>query len=173
MGNHPYLCAVSLTVALNAIPMAVAAQAPPSRQPTTAPAYVAAAAASDQFEIQSSQAALQKAQSADVRSFAQMMIDHHTMTSQTLATAARGASIAAPPATLPPDKAQKVAALQNAPNTGFDALYLREQAAAHQEALAVHQAYAASGDNPALRQAASQAVPIVQQHLTRAQALAR
>jgi putative membrane protein len=53
----------------------------------------------------------------------------------------------------------------------FDRVYMQQQVAAHQMALGINRAYAANGDNPALRQAAATAVPVIQQHLSRAQQL--
>jgi putative membrane protein len=128
------------------------------------------AAASDLFEIQSSQIAQTKAQRADVREFAQMMITHHTQTTAAL-TAAAQASGVTPRAELMPMQATMIQELQQAPAGTFDQLYMRQQVAAHQMALALHQNYAARGDTPALRTVAGTAVPIVQQHLTRAQQL--
>jgi putative membrane protein len=140
--------------------------------PTGAMAYVTAAGASDLFEIQSSQVALQQAKSADVRAFAQMMIDHHTRTSADLMAAAQKAGLNPPPPALTADKAARLSALQAAGPTQFDAMYLREQVAGHQEALALHTAYAQNGDTAALRAAATKTAPIVRSHLERAQTLA-
>jgi putative membrane protein len=61
--------------------------------------------------------------------------------------------------------------LQQAPADGFDRVYMRQQVAAHEMALALHRNYAARGDTAALRTVAGAAVPVVQQHLTRAQQL--
>ena len=54
-------------------------------------AYVRMAAASDLFEIQSSQLALTRAQSPAVREFAQMLVQHHTATTEQLTAAATAA----------------------------------------------------------------------------------
>ena len=139
---------------------------------TSPKAYVAAAAASDMFEIQSSQLALQKARRADVKDFARMMVDHHTATSKDLAMAAQSAKAGPPPTALPADKAQKLAMLRKTPENGFDAAYLRDQVTGHEEALALHKSYAANGGDAVLKRAAAKTAPIVQSHLTRAQALA-
>jgi putative membrane protein len=53
----------------------------------------------------------------------------------------------------------------------FDLAYKNAQITAHQNALQLMQAFAANGDVPALRNAAAQAVPVVQMHLNQAQAL--
>jgi putative membrane protein len=46
------------------------------------------------------------------------------------------------------------------------------QIQAHQQALQLHQGYASGGDTPALRTAATNIVPVVQNHLTMLQSLA-
>ena len=140
--------------------------------PNTAMPYVAAAGSSDQFEIQSSREALTRAQSPEVRQYAQMLIDHHTQTSQTLMAAARDAGMTPPPPVLMPRHAAMLEGVRRAPADRFDAVYIAAQVPAHQEALALHQNYAANGDTPSLRAAASTAVPLVQQHLTDAQRMA-
>jgi putative membrane protein len=55
--------------------------------------------------------------------------------------------------------------LQTTMGEARDAFYLRQQAEAHQRALALHQGYARTGNNPALRAVASQTAEIVQQHI--------
>ena len=53
----------------------------------------------------------------------------------------------------------------------FDIAYQQAQIGAHSQAIQLMQNYAASGDVPALRTAASGAIPMMQMHLTQAQAL--
>ena len=57
------------------------------------------------------------------------------------------------------------------PGPAFDMAFKNAQITAHQAALQLHQNYAASGDVPALRAVAGQAVPIIQMHLNQAQML--
>ncbi|HEX8412545.1 MAG TPA: DUF4142 domain-containing protein [Sphingomicrobium sp.] len=140
--------------------------------PTMAMPFVAKAGASDQFEIQSSQIALQKSQNPDVRRYAQMLVTHHTQTTQEVTAAARAAGINPPPPMLEPMQADMIAQLQSAPaGPAFDRLYMSQQVPAHQMALDLHRTYAARGDTPQLRTVASRAVPIVQSHLTEAQGM--
>ena len=151
--------------------VAVVAAACASMMPTprTAMPYAAMAASSDQFEIQSSQAALRMAQNPETRRYAQMLIDHHTQTSATLMSAAQQAGMAPPPPVLIPRHAAMLRTIEAAPAGQFDRVYFTTQVPAHAEALALHQTYAASGDREPLRAAAAAAVPFVQQHLTEAQ----
>ena len=150
------------------VPMAVADQ----NNPLFWPMYTRMAASSDQFEIQSGQLALQMSQNPAVRQYAQMLIDHHRQTTAQLASAAQSAGLPAPAPAMTGAHAQMLANLRGAPMGTFDMAFRDAQIQAHQEALALHQNYAASGDIPALRTVAGGAVPIIQQHLNMAQSLA-
>jgi len=137
---------------------------PADMTPNDAAAYVQIAASSDMYEIQSSQLAASRAQNADMRSFADMMIRDHSGTTQQLSAAASAAGIGVP-ASMLPLHAQMVARLQGRTGADFDREYARQQRMAHEQALALHSNYASNGDTPALRSVASAAVPIVSQHL--------
>lgn len=140
--------------------------------PLMAPGYLAQAGSGDQFEIQSGQLALQVSQNPSVRNFATMIISDHQRSTQMLMAAAQSAGVAAPPpAILPPQQAllDQLRAAGSGP--GFDQSFQQIQIQAHQQALALHQNYAAQGDVPALRTTAAQIVPIIQMHLQAAEAL--
>ena len=135
--------------------------------------YVRMAAASDQFEIQSSQIALQRSRRPQVRSFAQMLNRHHRQTTRQLMRASQAAGMRAVPATLMPMQANMIRELNRARPRDFDRLFIDQQITAHEMALRLHQNYAADGDTPALRRTAQAAVPIIQQHLDEARRLDR
>ena len=138
--------------------------------PLAAPTYMAMAASSDLFEIQSGQLAAQSSQNPAVRNFGNLLVAHHTFTTNQLMAAAQSAGLTPPPpALLPPHQAMLDQLRAAGPN--FDTAFRDIQVQAHQEALALHQNYAAGGDVPALRTVAGAAVPIIQQHLSAAQAL--
>jgi putative membrane protein len=140
--------------------------------PLMAPGYLAMAASGDLFEIQSGQLAHPRAQSPAVHSFATMLTTDHTRSSQILTAAAQSAGVAVPPpAILPPHQAM-LSQLNSAGNgAAFDMAFRDIQIQAHQQALTLHQNYAANGDVAALRQAAAQIVPVVQGHLQQLQAM--
>lgn len=143
----------------------------PTASPTpTTEAYLRAAGESDLYEVTSSQIALQRTQNPDVRGFALRMIDHHTMTTNTLLTAAATAQVAPPPAVLGRMRPM-IEQLNGQVGFNFDRLYVQQQLIAHQEALALHSTYARSGDTPQLRAAAAATVPVVQRHLDQIQGL--
>ena len=138
--------------------------------PETRAAYVDMAAASDLYEIQSGQLAGQRAQNPAVRQFAQMLVEHHTQTTQQLSTAARAAGVTPTPRLMPMHQ-QMLAQLQSASGGAFDALFVDQQVRAHEMALALHQNYARDGDAQALRTTAAAAVPVITQHLQQARQL--
>jgi putative membrane protein len=133
-------------------------------------AYVQMAAASDLFEIQSSNLARTRAQSPEVRQFAEMLVAHHTQMTAQLMAAASAAGVPVVP-TLMPMQVRMMTQLQSASGAGFDRVYMTQQVQAHEMALALHGNYARNGDTVALRTVASAATPIVQQHLDRARQL--
>jgi putative membrane protein len=140
--------------------------------PLFAPGYMAMAGSSDQFEIQSGQLALQMSQNPAVRNLAQMLITDHTNSTQMVVAAAQSAGLNPPPPAILPQH-QALLDQERAAGSGaaFDMAFQQVQIQAHQQALTLHQNYAASGDVPALRTVAGQIVPVVQTHLNALQTL--
>ena len=151
-------------------PMQPAAMVDPDN-PLFAPGFLARAASGDLFEIQSSQMALQTSTNPAVRNFANLLIADHTRMSQATMAAARSAGIVPPPPAILPEQQAMLGQL-SAAGPNFDVAFRDAQITAHQGALGLMQNYAASGDVPALRTAAQQAIPTIQMHLAQAQALA-
>ncbi|GEP03342.1 DUF4142 domain-containing protein [Methylobacterium oxalidis] len=101
------------------------------------------------------------------------------------AGAARGAAVGSRVATgdvdatagttiVPPNPEQQAMLAElsaTPPGPRFDRLYGRQQVMAHQQTIAMTQAYASSGPNPALRNYAQQALPVLEQHYAMAQRL--
>ena len=130
--------------------------------PEAAPAFVAMAASSDMFEIESSRMALQRSQSPMIRMHAEMMIRDHSNMSAQLRAAAASAGLGVPTQMLP----MHVAMLNElSRSANFDATYRRQQVVSHEQSLALMDNYARRGDVPALRGVAAAAVPVVRGHL--------
>ena len=162
-------CAGTSDEVATAPPPAAAPMVDPN-SPLAAPMYMQMAASGDQFEIQSSQLALQQSRNPAVQAFAQTLIAHHQQMSATMMSAAQSAGLAPPPPALLPQHAALLDQLRAAgPN--FDMAFRDAQVTAHQQALELHQNYSTGGDVPALRTVASSAVPIIQGHLAQAQGL--
>ena len=165
------LLSLTVPVASFAQGTATPATAAASAQALTSDQYVATAASSDMFEIRSSEIALEKAQGAEVKEFAQHMVADHSATTEKLMAAAKAENIT-PPTVMMEKHATMVEELDAADDASFDALYLEMQVTAHEEAVALHTAYAENGDVEALQEVATSAVPIVTEHLEEVQALA-
>lgn len=139
--------------------------------PTDAAGYIAKAGAGDMWEIESSKALLAKSKRADVKAFAQMMIDNHGKSTAKIKSAASSASIEVKPPALDADQQRMLDEIKNADAATIDDIYLRDQKAAHDAALALHRAYAANGDTDSLKKAAGEIVPVVEKHIAELQKL--
>jgi putative membrane protein len=140
--------------------------------PLMAPGFLAQAGSANQWEIVSSQLALQASSNVAVRNYANMLIADHTRLGQTVGAAATSAGLSPPPPTLlPPQQAMLDQLRAAGSGPSFDMAYQQAQISAHQQAIQLMQNYAASGDVPALRTVASQAIPTMQMHLQQAQML--
>ena len=133
-------------------------------QPT--PMYVRDAGASDMFEKASADAVLSTTRNPDIRRFAQMMIRDHTNSTNMVKMAARRDHVMVGTPHLNAEQSRMLAELRRTPGRDRDAVYIRQQIMAHQAALQVQQDYSTTGDKPALRNAAGQIVPVVQQHIS-------
>ena len=140
--------------------------APPAEE------FVTMAASSDMFEIQSGTVAQEKAQSAEVKEFAAMMVADHTKSSEELLAAVQESGLdITPPGAMAAKHQEQLDAL-NADNvTDFDAAYIDAQVAAHEEALALMKSYSEGGDNEALKAHATKTLPVVQMHYEHAKQL--
>jgi putative membrane protein len=149
-----------------------ASPAPANPMATNAQQYVALASGGDMFEIQSARIALQKAESAEVRGLAQMVLsDHQRSSAQLAAAGAQAQPPLAPAPVLSPSQQTSIEALQRAQDTAFDRLWLHQQVVAHQQALDVAAAYARDGDSAPLRGQAAATIAAIQTHLTLARRL--
>jgi putative membrane protein len=133
---------------------------------------VTEAAQGDMFERRASELALDKATSADVRAFAQMMLVDHDRTTDDLQEAIQRADIdAALPTKLDAKHQALLSALESKQGSAFDDSYAEIQQKAHRDALELHEGYRDTGTVEALRVVAIGAVPVIQRHLTLADRL--
>lgn len=156
--------------------LSLAAASPILAQPAPSTSdFVTAALQTDDYERQAGRIAENSAYTGAVRGFGVMMVRDHTRTAQDLKAAIERTGHPAPPdPKLTKDQLQMLNALRYANGYAlFDSTYVNQQVRTHQQALALMQAYAQGGEDPALRAAAANAVPLVQQHLQMAQELAK
>ena len=129
--------------------------------------FATMAASSDMLELESSKLALEQAQNASVKEFAQMMIKDHTTASENLKAAASKDGVTVP-AEMLPKHAAEVQKLNGQTGAEFDAAYVKTQVAAHEEALALMKSYAENGEG-ATKAHAEKTAPVIQMHLEHAQ----
>ena len=143
-------------------------------EPETPEGFAQRMAMSDMFEIASSRLALERAQSAQVKTFAQTMIDAHTASANEMKTALQSQNFAPPmPVALDPEHQGRVTDLTTVEPANFDKLYLDQQTAAHEAARATLESFAANGTNAALKGWAGKTAGTVRQHLAQVRILDR
>jgi putative membrane protein len=133
-------------------------------------AFVQNAAEGNMYEIQAAKIAQQKSSSADVKSFAKMMVTDHTALQNQMQPLITKAGKTAP-TELDQRRKGMLDNLNAASAKDFDKVYLDQQVAAHEETLTLMKGYADHGDNADLKAAAAKTAPKVQTHLDQAKAL--
>jgi putative membrane protein len=127
--------------------------------------FVMMAAMSDRFEIESSEVAVEKAQSDEVKAFAQQMITDHTNNTKKLMRAVEAtAGDMDAPETLDAQHEAMLDRVEDASGENFDAVYMETQVMSHQQSVALFSSYAENGDNEQLREFAQEQLPVIQMH---------
>ncbi len=118
------------------------------------------------FEIQSSQLALEKTQSKDIKLFAQHMIDDHGKAQDDLksAVSASNADVVMPDGSLDGKHQKMLGKLNDEKGKDFDKLYVHDQVVAHDDTVAMFMNYAQDGDNAALKDFANATLPTLKEH---------
>ncbi len=120
------------------------------------------------FALATSQIALQRAENATVKTFAQLEAEEQ----QAFAQARQMAGLPVPsPSMMDAQKQQMVQQLQSMSGAQFDRMYIQGQLMGHQELLQLHQTLAQSGSTQADRMLATVAVPAIKSHLAMLQGI--
>jgi len=128
--------------------------------------YALNTAMNDMFEVESSKVALDRSKAADVKKFAQEMIDVHTKTTDELkARVVKSGMIIDMPAMLDNMHKGLLDELKNASADQFDARYIAQQKNAHNEALMLNRNYAKNGDVADLKALALDTEPRIEMHI--------
>lgn len=131
--------------------------------------FVDEAAQSGITEIEAGKLALQKSGSADVKTFAQHMIDDHTKANQALMALAKKHDLEVPDDAALLDKAKK--AILEMRDESFDKAYANNQVNAHEKAVELFKKESTSSDNAELKAFATEKLPTLEQHLQKAKEL--
>lgn len=133
--------------------------------------FIQTVAASDAFEIQSSELAAAQAARQDVKDLAARMVTAHQQTTQQLTQLASSNNLPAPAPQLNATQSASLENLRNQTGEAFDDAYLDAQVAAHENAVRAFEDYAANGEAGPLRDWAQQTLPTLRQHLSDVQNL--
>lgn len=117
-------------------------------------------------EVELGKLASQKASNADVKAFANRMVEDHGKTNAELARIA-GNSAPKPPA----DKLAPPAKLTTATGAEFDRAYMAEMVMAHQNTVALFEKQSREGQDEAIKRFVTEKLPTVRDHLEKARAL--
>jgi putative membrane protein len=150
----------------SANPNAVEAQ----KLSTTDQQFVQDAGTAGATEIAASKLALTHSSDKQVKDFAQRMITDHTKLARNLDVIAKRHGITAPPSA----DSSVIGSLQNLQGAEFDKAYIEKVAVGgHQKAVELFRKESESGNDVALKAAASKALPVISHHFAMAQQLAK
>ncbi len=125
--------------------------------------FMMTAASSNMFEIQAGKLATQNASHAEVKKFAQMMVDHHTRASQEQMTLASQMKITLP-TTLMPIHQTMLDRLKGKTGKGFDEDYMDAMETAHKMDIAMFQMKSANAETPPVKALATKTLPMLKSH---------
>lgn len=161
-------------IRLMALPLATVLLAAPTLaqdNPTDPQQFVNMATSSNMFEIESSKLALEKAETAPAKEFAQHMITDHTKAGEDMKAAAAAAGVTVP-TELDEAHRAKMERLSSLDGTTFDKTYVAEQVTAHEEAVALFDEYSSDGADGPLKEFAAKTLPTLEAHLEAIEKLA-
>lgn len=133
--------------------------------------FIMEAAAGGMEEVELGRLAVQKAASAEVKSFAQRMVDDHGKANAQLKSIAaqKGMTL---PTTLPVDKKKDLDHLSKLSGAEFDKMYMSHMLKDHKKDVSEFEKQASKGDDSSVKSFAQQTLPTLREHLTMAQSIA-
>ncbi len=136
----------------------------------TAADFARKAAVANLFEIEAARIELRNGKAQEARDFAEQMLADHGRAAGQLETAAEADGIALP-AELDEEHKNKLVALEQSEPANLDQAYLSTQLTAHEQAVALFEAYVAGGPEGRVKQAAAEILPDLREHLQHVQQL--
>jgi putative membrane protein len=134
-------------------------------------AFMMTAGGAGVAEVELGRLAVGRASSADVKAFAQMMVDDHTKANGELSGLASQKGVTLPADPPPPAKAAKDH-LSTLSGAAFDKAYMDHMVKDHEKAVALFTKEASSGKDGDTKDWASKTLPTLQQHLAKAREVA-
>ncbi|MCO8167150.1 DUF4142 domain-containing protein [Pseudomonas sp. 21LCFQ02] len=133
-------------------------------------AFVDDASAKSIAEIENGKLAVEKSQSADVKTFAEMMIKDHTAANEKLKDIAATKKLEVSDDAELMDKAKKM--ILEYRDASFDKAYAENQVTAHEQTIKLFEDEAKNGDDPEVKAFAAETLPKLKTHLEAARKLA-
>ncbi len=133
--------------------------------------FVKTASGAGLAEVNFGNLALGQTTNADVKAFAQHMIDDHSKANEELLKVANKDNFT-PAERMGPKDREMFTKLTGMKGADFDHAYVQSQLAAHKEAVALFQSEAKDGKNADLKAFAEKTLPTLQHHLDMVQKLA-
>ena len=133
--------------------------------------FVKEAAQGGMAEVELGQLAVQKASSPDVKQFGQRMVDDHSKANDQLKQVASEKGVTLPSKLSVKDAATK-AKLEKLSGDSFDRAYMKDMVKDHTKDVSAFQKESQNGQDPAVKNFASQTLPTLQDHLNQAQSIA-
>ena len=123
-------------------------------------------------EIELSQLALTKSNNADVKNFAQKMVDDHTKLGDDMKAVAQQVGVNPPDKLTKKDMATK-AKLEAMNGTAFDQAYIKDMLKDHEQDVKDFKSEAQTASLPAVKDAAAKGEPVISMHLDMVKQLAQ
>lgn len=134
--------------------------------------FVTKATQDGMAEVAIGKVAAERAQSADVKQFAQRMVDDHQKANDELKSLAEQEKIKVP-SDMSKDQKAMQSRLEKLSGADFDKTYMREMVKDHENAVSMFEQYAKSGHNQQLKDWASKTLDTLKQHEQQAKETAR
>lgn len=167
MGGPAVVTAPATTVVTTAPAPAAAA----TRLPAADQQFIAVAAGAGMYEVEVARVAVSRASNAQVRSYAQMLLDHHTANNRELMTLVSTKGHRVAPG-LPAPLQQKLTRLSGLSGAEFDREFIRTTGVQdHTAAIAAFEQGRSSVTDRDLRAYIDKSLPVLRQHLQGAQTL--
>jgi putative membrane protein len=141
------------------------ANRPDPAKVTPTATFVQEAVVGNLFEVESSKLALERSQTAAIKTFAKHMIDDHSAAGVKLAEVLDQAKQTRPPLKLDAKHQALIDDLAAKKGADFDKVYVDAQHKAHIEAVALFESYSATGEDAQLKALAAQLLSTLKNHL--------
>ncbi|QCR25154.1 DUF4142 domain-containing protein [Pontibacter sp. SGAir0037] len=137
-------------------------------QKTNQSDFMTKAASSNMLEVEAGKLAQQKAQNAQVKQYAQMMVSDHTKASEEMRSAATSKNIMLPDS-MSSEHQDKLQSLRDKTGAEFDRDYMDMMVSSHDETISLFEDAAENLEDPDVKSMASAKLPTLRQHREQAQ----